>query len=640
MAQIYKCKCGAPLEVSPDGKTGICPYCGEEVVFPKAGFQRMNKANELRQRREFDQAEGIYRALTIAFPDDPEIWWNIVLCEYGIEYVEETREGKKRMVPTINRMKYESIFELDAYKKAIEFADDTTKEIYRQDAQAIEDIQIRFQEVVAKEEKYDVFISFKDKDDETGERTLDSALAQEIYDALTKEGYKVFFSRITLRRAIGQEFEPKIFAALNSAAMMLLVTCKKEHAEATWVKNEWSRYLKLMEKDANKYLLPIYADMKPEELPDAVSSMEGIEVNGANYMNLILKNVGQRIGFKKQQRVDEKIVQDIAILEKDEVRRITDRGYNAFRSGRWEQAENYVEEALDIDVTYAAAWWGKLSVLTKDFTLVCDLLGDAERKRCYDTAKKYASGDEWKMFEKDIARLEKAHRKEQMNILLNEFMEKTKNMGTVWCDNSEDNNKMHESLIQMQKNILALCDDAEEKESLTKKFDHYNHKRERVSGLKREYTAIEAVNEEIEKDIEWIRNNIYERQGKYDAAKSMYGMKLRYIGLAICVPNAIPLIISDDNPVALIFTVILLFLVYRQQKKRDKYVGGSMKETKKFLEDKRKVLAQEEQKGRARIEELRILYPDLKKRYDDVKSYIIPTDLNAHIAEWQKKMGV
>ena len=52
-------------------------------------------------------------------------------------------------------------------------------------------------EVSSKEEPYDVFICYKETDEDGG-RTIDSVLAQDIYDELTEKGYKVFFARITL----------------------------------------------------------------------------------------------------------------------------------------------------------------------------------------------------------------------------------------------------------------------------------------------------------------------------------------------------------------------------------------------------------------------------------------------------------
>ena len=41
-----------------------------------------------------------------------------------------------------------------------------------------------------------------------GARRQDSVLAQDIYDALTDKGFKVFFSRITLEDKLGKQYEP------------------------------------------------------------------------------------------------------------------------------------------------------------------------------------------------------------------------------------------------------------------------------------------------------------------------------------------------------------------------------------------------------------------------------------------------
>ena len=74
---------------------------------------------------------------------------------------------------------------------------------------------------VSKNEKpYDVFICYKETD-EKGERTIDSVLAYDIYEALTAKGMNVFFARVTLEDKLGRQYEPYIFAALNSAKVML-----------------------------------------------------------------------------------------------------------------------------------------------------------------------------------------------------------------------------------------------------------------------------------------------------------------------------------------------------------------------------------------------------------------------------------
>ena len=54
---------------------------------------------------------------------------------------------------------------------------------------------------------------------------------------MTAKGYKVFFSRITLEDKLGMQYEPYIFAALNSAKVMLAFGTKYEYFHAVWVKN-------------------------------------------------------------------------------------------------------------------------------------------------------------------------------------------------------------------------------------------------------------------------------------------------------------------------------------------------------------------------------------------------------------------
>lgn len=71
-------------------------------------------------------------------------------------------------------------------------------------------------------------------------------LANELYHELIEKEFKVFFSRITLEDKIGSAYEPYIFAALNSAKVMVVPGAKPEFFQAPRVKNEWSRYLALI----------------------------------------------------------------------------------------------------------------------------------------------------------------------------------------------------------------------------------------------------------------------------------------------------------------------------------------------------------------------------------------------------------
>lgn len=156
-----------------------------------------------------------------------------MLCRYGIEYVEDPVSHKR--VPTVNRAQFTSIFDDDNYKSAIKYADGYQKSIYEEEAKAINEIQKGILAISQKEEPFDVFICYKETDN-SGRRTRDSVIANDLYHQLTKEGFKVFFSRITLEDKLGTAYEPYIFAALNSAKVMVVIGTKAEYFNAVWVK--------------------------------------------------------------------------------------------------------------------------------------------------------------------------------------------------------------------------------------------------------------------------------------------------------------------------------------------------------------------------------------------------------------------
>ncbi|MCR4697607.1 MAG: hypothetical protein K5654_09890, partial [Lachnospiraceae bacterium] len=80
-----------------------------------------------------------------------------------------------------------------------------------------------------------------------------------------------------------------IFAALKSAKVMAVIGTKAEYFTAVWVKNEWGRFLKLMEKDPGKQMF--FACDDPEELPRAfaIKQAQILGVEGA------IKNLASNI---------------------------------------------------------------------------------------------------------------------------------------------------------------------------------------------------------------------------------------------------------------------------------------------------------------------------------------------------------
>ena len=202
---VFKCKmCGAPLTIESGATVIECEYYGTQQTLPKLDSDRKanmyDRANYFRRNNEFDAAMSIYEQILAEDNTDAESYWSLVLCRYGIEYVEDPDSHKR--IPTVNRAQFTSIFADADYKNAIKNADILQKTVYEREAKAIDEIQKGILAISEKEEPFDVFICYKETDS-LGRRTMDSVIAMDIYKELTKEGYKVFFSRVTLEDKLG-----------------------------------------------------------------------------------------------------------------------------------------------------------------------------------------------------------------------------------------------------------------------------------------------------------------------------------------------------------------------------------------------------------------------------------------------------
>ena len=180
---VFKCKmCGGTIEFNLGDTVGVCDSCGTKQTLPRLDDDKKanlyDRANHFRRNNEFDKAMGIYEQILNEDNTDAEAYWSLVLCRYGIEYVEDPATHKR--VPTVNRAQYTSIFADEDYKSALKYADSYQRTIYEDEARAIDDIQKGILEISNKEEPFDVFICYKETDD-SGRRTRDSVLANDLY---------------------------------------------------------------------------------------------------------------------------------------------------------------------------------------------------------------------------------------------------------------------------------------------------------------------------------------------------------------------------------------------------------------------------------------------------------------------------
>ena len=356
---ILKCKmCGGELNVVHGEKVAECEFCGTKQTIPDGNDEKktnlFNRANRLRIAGEFDKAAGIYESITAEFPDDAESYWGLCLCKFGIEYVDDPKTARK--IPTCHRTSFESIFDDENYKSAIEKSDVIAQDIYKNEATEIDRLQKDILSVVHNEEPFDVFICYKETDD-LGERTQDSVLAQDIYTELTNQGLKVFFARITLEDKLGKEYEPYIFAALNSAKIMLAIGTKEEYFNSVWVKNEWSRYLALMQTDKTKTLIPCYRDMDAYDIPQEFKNLQGQDMAKLGFLQDLVRGVCKIVNPEQDSKHENEPSAQTSVNAT--VDSLLKRAFMFLEDGDWDSANEYCEKVLDIDPENAEAYLGK-----------------------------------------------------------------------------------------------------------------------------------------------------------------------------------------------------------------------------------------------------------------------------------------
>lgn len=364
MSHLEKFNCidcgGGRLRVDFENHTAFCPYCGGKFFFKEdktdALVLALNQGSEHLKRNDFDSAIDVFNAVWQEYPTDAEAAWGVALSTYGIVYAKDDKTGE--LVPTCSRIVKQSILEHEAYLCAIAECAPEQRSIYEAKAHAIDELQRRIKRAMASEQDFDVFISFKAKD-ENGVPTEDSVIARRIYDELKSRGVKTFFSEVTLADRLGDEFEPIIYRALYSCKFFILVSTKEDYLNAVWVKNEWTRFRdRAQEENLSGACSIVFKNMPLYALPRLFQSSQGVDLekHPYDYALLIADSLVKRLGLS---------VERAAPAADDKTAPLLRRAFLFLEDGEWEKANSYCEKVLDIDPENAEAYLGKLMVDVK-----------------------------------------------------------------------------------------------------------------------------------------------------------------------------------------------------------------------------------------------------------------------------------
>ena len=293
--------CGANL-IYKDGKW-VCPACGafkteeisnEEVTLLYNAAQKLRLAN-------FDDAEEAYRDIIAKYPENSEAHLGLVLSKYGIKY-EDDYDGKKLL--TCYATSIESVLTDKDYLDAVRLCKDKyQKEYYIEQGKVLEKIRIEWLEKASKEPKYDVFLCFKDSDKLNNmERTDDSIEVANLYTHLSSLGYKVFYSRESLRDKVAEKYEPYIYNALNTAAVMIVYGSKIEYFSSVWMKNEWTRYVRRLREGLKiEGSLVIACDgVNPGDLPRPLNQMQVLDARKKTFYGDLEAHIAKIISIARR----------------------------------------------------------------------------------------------------------------------------------------------------------------------------------------------------------------------------------------------------------------------------------------------------------------------------------------------------
>ena len=399
------CKC-CGMKLNREGNYYVCDYCGNkwliDVSNDISAVERANAWEALRQCN-FERAVELFEEIIVKEEENHEGYWGRALARNGIVYVNDVVEDKK--VPTCNNITESSFLKDKDVQRAISLATKDIVDSYKKQADYIERVRVEWLQKASKEPPYDIFISFKDSDRENGiERTKDSIDAQEIYTALVDAGYKVFFSRVSLRGKVSEQYEPYIYNAIKTAKVMIVFGEKPEYFNSTWIRNEWTRFRARIEKGEKhkNSLVVVVKDMNPSDLPTALKSRQAMNMADITFFETLKKHIkrvieetnqsthldrieirggqiSKRSSQIKQQTLQTREISAAASVKTDITEVQTLSLVNTYvKAEMWKEATKLIDDVLFNNPVCAEALWKKILV-KKKITNTQEFVSNIER---------------------------------------------------------------------------------------------------------------------------------------------------------------------------------------------------------------------------------------------------------------------
>ena len=308
--QQLRCKtCGEPLDLATaQGGVIKCSVCDSTFTLPKTDAAQkvldfLSQGEHDLDTGKFDDAYTAFNKAAELDKTEPEAYWGMALAEFKIQYLKD--EVNNRLQPICHEVNDVDFADSANFLKAIRYATEAQRAEYERKGEEIDRIKREFYRIKQTGLDYDCFICVK-VTDENGGRTVDYKYADDIYFALKGKGYKPFFSERELGNVTGADYEARILYALNSSECMLVVCLDEAYLRTKWVRNEYSRFLKLVndeEKESDSIAL-VFKDRPIEKLPGKHGKIQGIDLNDLTAIEKITHFVEAHTPAARARRAD------------------------------------------------------------------------------------------------------------------------------------------------------------------------------------------------------------------------------------------------------------------------------------------------------------------------------------------------
>lgn len=145
--------------------------------------------------------------------------------------------------------------------------------------------------------KFDVFLSFKNSDDD-GLPTKEQLMADELYDALEKAGISVFYSKESLSDLGAAQYKAAIDDALDEVKALIAIGTSRDNLTSSWVRYEWDGfYGDILSGKKEGQLFSYIDDMEPSELPRTLRQLQCFERDKCSLDSICLY-IANAIGVK------------------------------------------------------------------------------------------------------------------------------------------------------------------------------------------------------------------------------------------------------------------------------------------------------------------------------------------------------